>query len=476
MKFSRLRSALAVLTPLFATVLWAVLYPHTLRHIGHTSFFSLTSDFIQPLWQQPGGSLRLATAFLELFFEQPWAGAAILTLLTSLPAFAVWALLRRTRLASVAEVAALALCAYLIIFVAPDVFPLLTVTLAAGVAGGFTEAVYRLRPQLFHPSTRTLPAWAVLLTTLAAWGWMGFALTHHETRRAEEKYFTLEQLAEQGRWEELRATARPWTNELPAAVPYALLAESALGTLPQALFSYPVTSPEQFVYRRQYSEQAFHFNALFHLCLGYPDETLHQSFEACTLSRHGITLRGLRLHVESALQAGDAALAAKYIEVMEHVPGMGAEATAFRRRLHTLAHSPQPRPRPLRSKHFIGSVPLDHEWVYMLETDTTNRCLFDYLACTFLLQKQPEKAARLIELSSLYDHRPLPTPYAEAMALFAHDRPQWQRRFQLPAATVERWHEVQRLQQQGQPHEVARRTTGTYWHHLLFGPNPKPLH
>ncbi len=379
--------------------------------------------------------------------------------------------------------------AYLIIYVAPEMGELLWMWVAALLLWGslwllcwgnkhFPRKSKRFPkltltypvPQLTYP----VPGWVVWLTVAAVWGGMAFVLATDTERRDQDRYYALEQMAGRGEWEPLRAEARSLMSEMPQALPFALLAESEMGTLPQHLFSYPVTSADQFVYRRKFSMMTCRFNALFYLHLGYPDEAMHQSFEACTLSRRGLTLRGLRLYVESALQTGDTALAARYIEVMEHVPTMGGEAAAYRERLRAQAHGQQARPRPLRSRNFVGSVPLDHEWVYALDADSTNRKLFDYLACAFLLQKRPEKMVRLMEMSTLYEHRPLPAPYAEAMALFAPARPEWAERFQLPADAVARWQECLQLRQQNRLNEVSTRFPGTYWRYLFLAPEPRP--
>ena len=294
------------------------------------------------------------------------------------------------------------------------------------------------------------------------------------TVQAEEKLYALEQAADEADWNRvLRLATTDHIAQEPYSLRYALLAEAAQGTLPEHLFRYPINSPEQFVFRHTFALPACYFNYLFYKHLGYPDEAMHQAFENGVLSPGGTSRRSLRHLTDAALDAGDTLLARKYMAVLERTSHPGNWLSERRKRLQTLSRSARSAaPAPLRSRNFVGAIRLDAEWVYALQQDSTNTKLLDYLLCSFLLQKRPEKFARLMTLNPHYAGRPLPAPYAQALALFADERLQWDERFQLPPATVQEWRRCLRLQQEGKMDELARRCTGTYWYYLFFADLP----
>lgn len=351
----------------------------------------------------------------------------------------------------------------------------------AGISLPLLAAVLLLPAVLWAPGRRRAPlsAKAGRAVTVAVLGLIVLAgvLSPIKERRAEEDVFTLEQAADEGRWEEVLRLSADKAREADAfCLRYALLAESAQGTLPEHLFQYPVTAPEQFMFRNSFSLPSCHFNALFYRNMDVPDEAFHQSFESGVLSPAGHSMRSLRQMTDAALEMGDAPLARKYMDVLAHTATHGRWLAERRPRLQDLqAQSDGPAKAPLRSRNYVGSIDLGNELVYALELDTANRRMLDYLLCNFLLKKRPEKVARLMELNPQYVGRPLPAPYAQAMALFADQRPQWQGRFLVPPQTVQEWRQCLRLQQAGRMNELAQRCAGTYWYYLFFV-NPAPAH
>lgn len=329
------------------------------------------------------------------------------------------------------------------------------------------------------------PARERKLGRTVAFGWFGsiclagIAVGIHfgrpfEQLQTEERFYALEQAADDADWQQVLRLATE-DNGLadPFHLRYALLAESAQGTLPDHLFQYPITAPEQFMFRNVFTLPTCHFNYLFYKNLGYPDEAFHQAFENGTLSSAGYSLRSLRHLTDATLDAGDTALAPKYMAVLEQTSAHDEWLAKRRIRLQALQQQPAAQNAPLvRSRNFVGSIRLDAEWVYALEQDSTNTKLLDYLLCSFLLKKQPEKFARLMTLNPQYAGRPLPAPYAEALALFANEQLQWDKRFLLSPATVQEWRHCLQLQQEGRMDELARRCAGTYWYYLFFAALP----
>ena len=297
-----------------------------------------------------------------------------------------------------------------------------------------------------------------------------YTFASHPDRQQKEALCALEHAAEAEDWNRV---LHLYHNELEKdafTLRYALLAEAGLSTLPHHLLNYPISSAEDFVFRHNYSVRTDHFNSLFYRHLGFPDEAFHQSFESSTLSPKGFTMRSLRMFTDASLAVGDTTLAQKYIDILNTTCTHGEWAAQKTVLLKALTHGEiVVPPAPLRSFNFVGAAPtLTTEWTYALDAHPNNRRLFDYLACAFLLNKQPEKLARLMELTHTYERQTLPPLYAQAMALFAEGRPQWQGRFIVPSEVVQEWNYCQQLHQQRRMQELAQRTRGTYWYYLFF--------
>ncbi len=344
---------------------------------------------------------------------------------------------------------------------ATDTLPAwLYIALAIPVAG---LALHRRKP--YHRPTRMLQ-WLGLAIAVAA----PLLLLTNEEQRKQEQFFALEQAAEAADWEQvLRLTEGSDFNADPMSLRYALLAESGRGTLPERWLSYPITQPEQFLFRHIFTPKTCLFNALFYKNLQQPDEAFHQAFEGGVLSPQGRSMRSIRQQTDAALEAGERQLARQYMALLERTATHSRWLSERYDRLQRLPVQPQQTDSiPARSRNFAGALPLDAEWVNALEHDPSNRKLLDYLLCTFLLQKRPEKFARLMELNPQYAGQPLPAPYAQALALFADSRPQWKEKFLIPMETVQEWRRCLHLQQEGRMDELARQCAGTYWYYLFF--------
>lgn len=328
------------------------------------------------------------------------------------------------------------------------------------------KGMWRRAPQR---ATR-MASLSVLLPVLV---WLGTDKTVYKELWAAERVHGMEQAAEAADWETVLRKART-DGQIKDIIGlrYALLAEAERGTLIDHLLLYPVTAPDQLLFRNAFSSPVCLFNGFFYRGLGYPDEAFHQFFEYGTLAASGCSRRALRLLTDTALDGGDVALARTYLNVLERALTPADWLAERRRRIAALEAQDPVAGAPLRARNYVGSIELANEWVYALEQDSTNKRLTDYLLCAFLLKKQPEKVARLVELSSFYEGCPLPAPVAQAMALFADGRPQWQGRFCLSEATVQEWRACLRLQQEGRMDELARRSAGTYWYYLFFTNTP----
>lgn len=352
------------------------------------------------------------------------------------------------------------------LFIAPALHPLpllLYVILAASL-------LYLIPSGKFSTFLDKINVKVQIVLILCAGIAFAYTFANHPDRQQKERLCALKHAAEAEDWNRVLHLYHNEAEKDAFTLRYALLAEAGLGTLPHHLLNYPISSAEDFVFRHNYSIRADHFNSLFYRHLGFPDESFHQAFEGSTLSPRGFTMRSLRMFTEASLAVGDTTLAQKYIDILSTTCTHGEWAARQTVLLKALTHGEiVVPPAPLRSFNFVGAAPtLTTEWTYALDAHPNNRRLFDYLACAFLLNKQPEKLARLMELTHTYERQTLPPLYAQAMALFAEGRPQWQGRFIIPTQVIQEWNYCQQLHQQRRMQELAQRTRGTYWYYLFF--------
>lgn len=242
-------------------------------------------------------------------------------------------------------------------------------------------------------------------------------------------------LADDKQWNELLETLRQDGNlDTPLGMRYALLAESALERLPDALFRYPVHSPDDLLFRGDRSAVSCQFNRQFYENLGVYDEAFHQAMEYGTKQQEGCCLGTLRHLTDYALASGDWKVAEKYLTILGDAWWQGG---FIEQRRATLAKVRAQRQEaetkndstlllPLRGESFVGLYPLRSEMVrlaYYEEGDSQKTV--DYLLCIALLEKNLDTFYKILTQFPNYQQRSLPSSYQQALDILQSQGMAW---------------------------------------------------
>ena len=242
-----------------------------------------------------------------------------------------------------------------------------------------------------------------------------------------EQFYRYMFMADEGRWQELlEQIRRDGAHETPIGMRYALLAESALGTLPQTLFTYPITQPDDFLMRGERNPISCQFNRQFYENLGVYDEAFHQAMEYGLLQKEGCCMYTLRQLIDYTIREGDVRIADKYLTILsQSVLDRGfveeQRARLEKRRSESASadgSASADAGRPLRADNFVGVYPLRSEMVRLAYYGVGDHLkALDYTLCSILLQKQLEQFHGTLSQFPDYQVRPLPTVYQQALEI-----------------------------------------------------------
>lgn len=238
-----------------------------------------------------------------------------------------------------------------------------------------------------------------------------------------EQFYRYMFMADEGRWQELlEQIEKDDARETPIGMRYALLAESALGTLADNLFRYPVRSPEDFLMRGERNPISCQFNRQFYENLGVYDEAFHQSMEYGLLQKEGCCMYTLRQLIDYALKEGDARVAEKYLTILEQCRFDRNYVHECRTRLTDIKagklESPDSETRPLREDNFVGVYPLRSEMVRLAYYKVGDpQKTVDYMLLSILLTKQLGQFYSTLCQFPNYQGRELPGIYREAIEI-----------------------------------------------------------
>lgn len=210
-----------------------------------------------------------------------------------------------------------------------------------------------------------------------------------------------------------------------ALTKYTLLALSAMETLPESLFSYPINSPEQFLFRHDQRPFYVSFNRQFYENIGIWDEAYHMAFEYGVTQRENDCFKSLRNKADYLIRSGDFGGAEYYLRLLEHSLNNGAFVSERRRQMAVAKKAVRKAPSaPYRSDTFVGAYPIASEMFRLFERDKKSRKLFDYVLLSLLLNKEVGKFAIVLQHFDVYSQVPLPRAYAEALAVYAAGNPE----------------------------------------------------
>lgn len=256
---------------------------------------------------------------------------------------------------------------------------------------------------------------------------------HHE----EEQIKKMVCLSNDGRWEDLLYKEHVRTNAQRGKVVslrYALLAESALGTLPENISYYPIRDENQFLFQHEQNPVAQQFNRLFYLNLGVYDEAFHQAQEYSLLMPNGNCFSSLRQLVDYSIEEGEWDIAEKFLQVLSK-SSCHKDFVKERQKKIVKKESEKPIPNPYspilnRADNFVGGYPLPIEMLRLAryyndkeasETKSSNcqiKKMLDYAICSYMLRGDANSFKVALKAFDIYKDEPLPKAYQEFMERF----------------------------------------------------------
>lgn len=282
-----------------------------------------------------------------------------------------------------------------------------------------------------------------------------------------ERTNKLSLLADQKDWEGIISEV-PYDEAVKSKIitDYVLLAMSATDNLPQLLFSYPISSPEDFLFRHDKRTFYTNFNRQFYDNIGIWDEAFHQAFEYGVTQRENECFRSLRFKIDYALNSGDLGVARSYLELLQKSICNDDFVKGRMRRLVALeGKSNRTKLPPYRSDTFVGAYPMPSELFRLFERNVNSKKLLDYVLCSLLLNKEVEKFGIILSRFNLYKNSEMPRAYAEALAALASRDPR-ARSIAGYNPDLEKYFAdfVSKAKQNNGPGEYSN----TYWAYLFF--------
>ena len=337
---------------LFAAVFAAefLLRRYTFLQKEYFSLFLNTPDYWTELWSGPQPLVTLARDFVAQFFRYAWVGPALVALAATVCFLLLRLFLRRVQI--------------------PVAVALFAACLIAAL----------------------LPA-----------------------EREQERWARVEYGARTQQWDKVVAAATPRAaGKDPVLIPYALLAWSEMGKLPDNIFRYPVTGPQDLDLEGEITRHGYYFAQMNAECLGCTNEAIHHTFQTAGTTPHGMSLGTLRQLIKYNIAAGNLAMALKYCDILERNPMNAATARAGRRYIEGLPDRSHLDTSPSESASTV-SHSLFQTFRAMAQEGCFNEAAADRLRCLLLLQRDLRNFASAFPEGT--DIASLPLCYQQALCL-----------------------------------------------------------
>jgi len=291
-----------------------------------------------------------------------------------------------------------------------------------------------------------------------------------------EKIYNYVLLADNKEWSELlsQLQAEDHGNKDEIVLKYSLLAESALGTLPEHLFQYPINDAEEFLFIHDRNPIGYLFNAMFYENAKVYDEAYHQFFEYNTLQNNGNCFTSLRHMIEYCIKEADFPVAEKYLAVLEKSTCHDKYVQQHREHIKQLKEKGYKPEVPLRSDNFVGGYPFNSEMVRQLQLYPQSKTYLDYLLCGLLLQKKLYEFSVIIAGFPLYKGKELPRAYAEAAALMEANRMSMKQLYPYPDDYDKQFRDFYKAYTAHAP-EVETTFADSYWYYYFYTELPEEV-
>ena len=223
-------------------------------------------------------------------------------------------------------------------------------------------------------------------------------------------------LANEGRWEDLlyrehiKSDAQRGNG---TALRYALLAECAIGSLPENLLDYPINDENLFFYPHSSSLIASQFNRLFYLNIGVYDEAFHHAQEYSLLMPNGNSFSSIRQLIDYSIEEGEWDIADKFLTVLSK----SSCHDSFIKERRTIMESAKKNFKkqiPLRADNFVGGYSFPVEMLRLAryyQDESQRKKMLDYAICSYIMRGDYNSFMIAINAFDIYKDKELPKAY-----------------------------------------------------------------
>ena len=263
------------------------------------------------------------------------------------------------------------------------------------------------------------------------WGLNYFAPLTSKYNRDGEYIKKMVCLSNEQRWEDLLYKEHIKSDALRGnsiALRYALLAESALGTMPENLLAYPIRDENKFLYPHETNYVALQFNRLFYLNLGVYDEAFHHAEEYGLMMPNGICFSSLRQMVDYSIEEGEWEIADKFLRILSK-SSCHKKFIKERRETMEAAKKTFKKDIQLRADNFVGGYPLPVEMLRLAryyQDESQRKKMTDYAICSYMLRGDASSFMIAIKAFDIYKDKELPKAYREFLDAISASSKQFQ--------------------------------------------------
>lgn len=456
-------------------LLWAAWYGYSsyyIRWMEGFSYFSTLPDFTDVHLMLPWDLPRYIGAFILQFYKWPIVGAFIQALLPLISISGLYVVLNRLLKDSSYACAWIAFLflPVVVYFQRSDLTLSLTVSILLIEAVVFVIVLFVL---LFIKPTLVLPKflkYSVLSTIVCtACIGMSFYLLSEKDQMIHDynEIARLEYLADNREWIQILETvssADAIRNEYKRK--YVLLALSETGKLPDYAFRYGLSGSEDFMFHGVEEPLCHNFNMLFYRSLGINNAVIYQAFQQGVQSMSGTTFYSMRHLIDACLEAGDYALADKYLEIISHSTLHGQWVKERIARLEDIKDS-DTRYSYKSPRFILDSFLADMSSMY--DRYPYNKKFADYLLCGVLANKDGNtfyQVFQLIAPNIFTEGCEIPKLYQEALLLIASHEPNVLQRYKIDERVLTDFTGFTELMRAGKVTQAKRKYSGTYWAYI----------
>lgn len=399
-------------TLLFAAVFCVSIFfqRYTLLNQEYLGLFLNTPDYLREVFDAPMPLSNLLGSFLVQFYRIIWAGP----LITAAIVLAVWFLCKTIFRFTGRwnELAATLAASGAWIAIALSETPkrgaaILLICCAAAVV---TAIVCRQAQKRDSAPKHLLPA-AVILAA-------GILIICLPSVRKAELWGKVECCTRTHQWDKVIKAVNPSAAKEDAdLMPFAFLAMSEKGILPENLFSYPVTGPELLDMERFTDRRAYYYKSMLSECIGCTNEAIHNTFQAACTIEHGTSFGTLRQLIKYNLASGNLTMARKYNDILGRSPFNAGTAKAVAKRISEVSYGSQLHSGASDSAAVVIKSNFPNMRLMLFE-GYFNQPAADRLRCHLLLQRDITNLASTFNEEET-DYTSLPRCFQEALLILS---------------------------------------------------------